>query len=75
MNKAIERRVRRKLARVGYQLLKDRARLPSRNHQGGYQILDDSNRVSLGASFEISLDDAEEFADRVLRGEDTSGQG
>lgn len=68
MEKEIKRRedrVRRQLARQGLALRKSRASTFSVDDQGGYRIIDTQyNRVEAGERFELTLEDAEAFAQK-----------
>ena len=69
MSKTIETRVRRKLARAGFRLLKDRARVPSAHHQGLYQVVTGGGAyglIHIGEDFTATIDACEAFADREL---------
>jgi len=54
---------RRRLKRAGWRVAKDRARVMTLDHQGGYQILDQDNRIAAGEHFDLGLDDLEHWAD------------
>lgn len=59
---AREARARRALARQGCLLRKDRAKSWSLDHQGAYMVvLADANLVLLGAHFDWTLADVEEW--------------
>jgi len=66
MEKEIKRRedrVRRQLAEQGLALRKSRASTFSADDQGGYRIIDTQfNRVEAGERFELTLEDAEAYA-------------
>lgn len=66
MEKEIKRRedrVRRQLAEQGLALRKSRASTFSADDQGGYRIIDTQfNRIEAGERFELTLEDAEAFA-------------
>ena len=59
--KTRENRARRQLARLGYQLRKDRARNYSVDNQGGYMIVNLNNVLEAGERFDLSLEDVERF--------------
>ena len=58
-----ENRMRRKLQRMGYVLLKSRRRDPQAYDYGGYDIIDaNRNAIVFGnGNFNLSLDDVEAF--------------
>ncbi len=57
-----EDRVRRKLAKQGLMLRKNRARTVGAHHLGGYRIVDNANHVMRGSDFELDLEAVEAFA-------------
>lgn len=57
-----EAAARRRIARKHLILRKSRIRTPTANNQGGYQILDENNRVVHGEKFDLSLEAVEEIA-------------
>jgi hypothetical protein len=65
-------RARRYLSKDGYILYKSRARVLSRDNQGGYTIANDRNHCVAGASYELTLDDVEDFIAGLRRKEDAA---
>ena len=62
--KNLEQKLRRALAREGYQLCKSRARNWSIDNQQGYMIVDVSTNACVrGPRFDESLDDIHDFVD------------
>ena len=63
--KVRENRIRRKLIRMGYRLIKSRRRDPQAYDYGGYMIVDECNRVvsgtESGLAFELTLDNVEDW--------------
>lgn len=58
--KVREDRARRRLAREGYLLRKDRARSWNVDHQGGYMIVEaDRNLIVAGERWNLTLEDVE----------------
>ncbi|MBW1953846.1 MAG: hypothetical protein JRI66_12335 [Deltaproteobacteria bacterium] len=71
-----ENRLRKKLARLGYALRKDRARIRTWDHQGGYMIVDPyRNMVVAGDRFDWNLDDVAAFIEEVEKGTKPRGWG
>ncbi len=63
-DKAVENRLRRKAARLGYLLHKDRARTWGINRQGGYMLVDaPTNSVVSGPDFELTLAEVDAWLD------------
>jgi hypothetical protein len=61
---ALEYRVRSAAKKVGWRVIKSRARNLHINNRGLYQLVDDSNTVVTGADFNATLD---EMADLIAK--------
>lgn len=66
--KVRENRLRRQAQRLGYGIIKSRARQLHLNNRGLYQIIDiGRNFVIAGADYDLSLDDVAEWLDHFER--------
>jgi hypothetical protein len=62
--KALESRVRRKAARLGFRVTTSRARHLHSNNLGEYQLIND-NTVVLGSRYDVSLAEIMDYLDQV----------
>ncbi len=61
IEKSMEQKLRRALAKEGYRLHKSRAQDWSCDNQQGYMIVDSCNWIAAGEHFDMSLDDVAAF--------------